>query len=411
MKVLAFSSYYTPEIAASMYLTEDIYKGIVDAGHTLEVYVPMPTRGVSKETRKKYRNKKNEKKYDGKLTIHRVSMYRECKNTLLRSIRYLLINAAFIWKGINTKADIIFVQSTPPTQGLMAGIIGILKREPVVYNVQDVFPDSLVSSGITKKDSILWKIGRKIEDFSYSHANGIIAISESIKDNIINKGVDKSKIEVIPNWIDINEVKPVSKKQNSLYKEYDIDINKFTVVYAGNFGAVQGADIILKVAKILQNEDIQFVVFGTGAYFKEAMNEASKCSNVIISEILPVNRVSEVYSLGDVALIVCKPGTGKAAMPSKTWSIMACNTRIIASFDKGSELERVLNESEAGICVEAGNVTALASAIVSAKKNLGISHGRDYLITHLSKDKAVKKYVKILECKSSEHVINSGGLI
>ena len=61
MKVLAYSCYYTPEIAASMYLTEDIYKGIVDAGNTLDVFVPMPTRGISQEIRAEYKHKKCEK--------------------------------------------------------------------------------------------------------------------------------------------------------------------------------------------------------------------------------------------------------------------------------------------------------------------------------------------------------------
>ena len=138
MKVLAYSCYYTPEIAASMYLTEDIYKGIVDAGHTLEVYVPMPTRGISEEVRKEYKGKKYEKKYDGKLTIHRIAMYREGKNSILRALRYLFVNVAFICKGLKTKADVIFVQSTPPTQGMMAGIVGSLKKTPVVYNLQDI---------------------------------------------------------------------------------------------------------------------------------------------------------------------------------------------------------------------------------------------------------------------------------
>ena len=151
MKILAFSCYYTPEIAASMYLTEDIYKGFVDAGHTVEVYVPLPTRGVSKETRKEYKTKRNETKYNGKLTIHRISMYREGKNSLVRALRYLLLNVAFIWKGMITRADLIFVQSTPPTQGMMAGILSKIKKIPLIYNLQDIFPDSLINAGMTSE--------------------------------------------------------------------------------------------------------------------------------------------------------------------------------------------------------------------------------------------------------------------
>lgn len=248
MKVLAYSCYYTPEIAASMYLTEDIYKGIVDAGHTLEVYVPMPTRGISEEVRKEYKGKKHEKKYDGKLTIHRIAMYREGKNSALRALRYLFVNVAFIWKGLKTKADVIFVQSTPPTQGMMAGIVGALKKTPVVYNLQDIFPDSLVNSGMTSEESFIWKIGRKIENFSYKHAKKIIVISEDFKKNILAKGVPEEKIVVVPNWADVSGVYPVERKDNVLIDRYGLDPDKFYITYCGNVGFTQNMDLLLAVA-------------------------------------------------------------------------------------------------------------------------------------------------------------------
>lgn len=87
------------------------------------------------------------------------------------------------------------------------------------------------------------------------------------------------------------------------------------MVYAGNFGAAQGADIILKVAKQLKKyDDIQFVIFGGGAEFMAAKKIVAdqELSNVIIHNLLPSDRVSEVYSLGDIALITCKKGVGKA---------------------------------------------------------------------------------------------------
>ena len=397
MKVLTFSCYYTPEIAASMYLTEDIYKGIVDAGHELEVYTPMPCRGISEKVRKEYKRNKTEKKYDGRLVIHRFAMYREGKNSILRAIRYLLINVVSIWKGLTTKADAIFVQSTPPTQGVVAGLLSKLKKIPLLYNLQDVFPDSLLNAGMTHEGSVLWKIGRKIENYTYKNADRIIVISEGFKRNIMAKGVPEEKIEVISNWIDLDSVQPVEKENNALYDEFGIDKNKYIVLYAGNFGAAQGADIILKAAEKLGDEtDIQFVIFGGGAYFEEAKAHASSLPNVVINELLPQERVSEVYSLGDVALICCKPGTGSAGMPSKTWSIMACNTPIIASFDTDSDLADVLSLSGAGKCIQPGDAENLAKAVLDFK-NLGKSgfNERGYVTKYASKDACVSRYVNV----------------
>ena len=217
------------------------------------------------------------------------------------------------------------------------------------------------------------------------------------------KGVPEDKISVVSNWIDINAVQPVKKENNSLYDDFGIDRNKYTVVYAGNFGATQGADIVLEVAEKLKDmADIRFVIFGGGAYFEEAKIRAASLPNVIIHGLLPQERVPEVYSLGDVALITCKPGTGNAGMPSKIWSIMACNTPIIASFDIDSDLADVLRLSGAGKCVQPGNVEVLAEAIeemyidrCSIRKKTSTDI-RKYIIQNASKDVCVNKYVETI---------------
>ena len=91
-----------------------------------------------------------------------------------------------------------------------------IKKIPMIYNLQDIFPDSLVASDLTRKGSLLWKIGRKIENFTYKNADKIIVISEGFKKNIMEKGVPESKIEVIYNWVDENEVIAVERNSNIL---------------------------------------------------------------------------------------------------------------------------------------------------------------------------------------------------
>lgn len=400
MKVLAYSCYYTPEIAASMYLTEDIYKGIVDAGHTLEVYVPMPTRGISEEVRKEYKGKKREKKYDGKLTVHRIAMYREGKNSALRALRYLFVNIAFIWKGLKTKADVIFVQSTPPTQGMMAGIVGALKKTPVVYNLQDIFPDSLVNSGMTSEGSLIWKIGRKIEDFSYSHAKKIIVISEDFKKNVLAKGVPEEKIVVVPNWADVSGVYPVERKDNVLIERYGLDPNKFYITYCGNIGFTQNMDLLLEAAVELKDElpDLCFLIVGDGADKERVQKrvEEEKIDNVIMLPFQPYEDIAHVFSLGDVGLIISKPGVGNNSVPSKTWSIMAAGKPVLASFDSDSELCKLIDRIGCGKHADAGDKSGLKESIRlfcemnnSDMGNKGISYINEYA----NREKCVATYV------------------
>ena len=93
----------------------------------------------------------------------------EGKNPFLRALRYLLCEFYLTYKCLFSKYDVAFVDSTPPIQGLKNPLIKLVRRKPVVYNAQDIFPDSLVSTGLAKKGGILWKIGRVIENFTYKN--------------------------------------------------------------------------------------------------------------------------------------------------------------------------------------------------------------------------------------------------
>lgn len=404
MKVLFLDAYFNPEIIAFTHLENDIIDALINHGHEINIICPTPTRGIDRETAKEYRHIKYESLFDGKVNVERFWAPQENKNPVTRAFRYFWCNFRQYQIGKKYKdTDVIFSASTPPTQGLLMAKLKRKLKCPTLYSLQDVFPDSLVNAKITREGSLIYRIGRKIENYSYKNADKIIVISEGIKKNLLAKGVEEEKLCLVSNWIDMDSVQPVERKDNTITGEFGIDKDKFLVVYAGNFGAAQGADIILKVAKELQDKsDIQFVIFGGGAYFEAAKKEASTLSNVFIHSLLPQERVSEVYSLGDICLITCKKGTGSAGLPSKTWSIMACNTPIIASFDTDSDLADVLLTSGAGECVEAGDVSLLRAAIekrYTAWKNGGedSSNLREYVRENASKEICAEKYAQIIE--------------
>lgn len=403
MNILFLDAYYEPETIAYTHLEKDLIEGLISDGHKIRIICPSPTRGISRKVRKKYKKIRCEEKYNGAVIVNRFTAPHEGTNPIIRAIRYLWCNWCTYKMAIKyTDVDIIFSNSTPPTQGALSVLVAkkLSKKKgikvPFIYNLQDIFPDSLVNSNLTYEGSILWKIGRKLEDYTYNHADKIILISQGFKRNIMEKGVTEDKIEIISNWIDLDSVHPIDRNENCLITEFGIDPNKFIVVYAGNFGAAQGADIVIKAAKELQEyKDIQFVIFGGGPYFEDAKNASKGFDNVIIHELMPQSRISEVYSLGDVALITCKKGTGKAGMPSKTWSIMACNTPIIASFDTDSDLADVIKNARAGVCIEPENLYVLCNAILDAKK-LSTSNDKElrgYVYKYASKQVCVKEYI------------------
>lgn len=398
MNLLLYSAYYEPEVAASLYLSTNLYEDFAASGMNVRLYTPLPTRGVTDEVRNSYRGK-IEKKIDSRLEIIRLNIPKEGKSTIKRAFRYLWMNLVFIHNASKFDADAIFVQSTPPTQGAMAAIIKKKRKIPFIYNLQDVFPDSLVGAGMTKENSLVYKIGRRIEDYTYRNADRIIVISNDIKQNIVNKGVSEEKIVVVPNWIDSEKVHPIAKEDNYLFDKYHISKNKYTVVYAGNLGYAQNIEVIIKSAELLkQYKDIQFVIFGKGAQENEYKEMAVGLDNIYFFPIQPYSEVPYVYSVGDVSVVPCKKGFGSSAMPSKTWSIMATGTPVLASFDSETEMENIIMTEEVGLFSVADDFRGLADNIlklyadVGLKEKLGMN-ARIYVENNLNRRACTQKYI------------------
>lgn len=405
MKLVYLVQYFSPEKASGLQLVEDLLEGFSAHGWKTDVFTPTPTRGVTDEQRKENARKRVEIKYDGRLTIHRMHLYREGKGFVGRAIRYLLFSIECFWKAATVPADFIFTGSGPPTQGVVVGLAKKVSGKKVIYNLQDIFPDSLVTSGICGENSFLMKIGHAMENFTYRNADHIITITDDMKANIMKKGVPEDKISVIRNWIDTDKVKHISREDNLLFDELKLPRDGFYVVYAGNLGKVQGVDVILKTASLMKNNrDIKFVIFGNGSEeenLKKIVND-KHLDNVLMLPLQPIERASEVYSMADVSIISCTPGTGGSGMPSKTWTIMAAGVPIIASFDMPSEMERTIEEAECGFCTRAGDENELTEKIIRVfgdsrlKKCLG-QNARRYAEKNVSKAEAVEKYIKSIE--------------
>lgn len=413
MRILKMSPYFEPEQVGTTHLHRDLREAYVKAGFTMVDYVPRPTRGISDEVYEEYKHKKYEEQLDGKVIIHRFAMFREGTNPIQRAIRYVLVNLIQYFKGIRAKdVDVLVSVSTPPTQGILCGLVARKLRIPFIYNLQDVFPDSMVIANMTKKGSLIWKIGRKVEDFTYRHADKIIVISEDFKRNIMEKGVPEEKIVVVPNWVDPTSVYPVERKDNILFDRFGLDRDKFYICYSGNIGHSQNLRLLMDAAKLLKTDlpDMRLVLIGDGMMKDELekMIRDEAIDNVVLLPFQPYEEIAHVFSLGDAGLIISKAGTGGSSVPSKTWSIMAAERPIIASFDEESRLSKLIEEAGCGVTVKPDDLDVLVEAIKTLynDRENGIAMGktgRRYLLENLDKEKCVAAYVDTIKSVVEAH--------
>lgn len=408
MKLLFLTSYFYPETVASSYLGDNIREALCKSGVTIELFTPNPSRGITNEVLNKYKNLDLELLNDGKLRVHRFSLLKEGKNPMIRALRYAVCCLKQFCLSIFSKdgksTDALFVASTPPIQGAMASLIKILSRKPFVYNLQDIFPDSLVGTGLAKKGGLLWKIGRVIEDFTYRHADKIIVISEDFKRNIMAKGVPEDKIVVVYNWVDQNAVVDVPRPENKLFAKYGIDPSNFYIEYSGNIGLTQNMDMLLEVMKELKEShpDIGLVLVGEGAYRKqvEEIVRRDNLTNVTMLPFQPYEDISHVFSLGDVGLVISKPGVGANSVPSKTWSIMSASRPVLANFDE-NEMKSILERNACGIFTKAGDKKAFKAAILRLYQDRELCteygrNGRQFVMDNLTKEVGTQKYVDVI---------------
>ncbi len=401
MKAIFPCSYYLPETAASLYITDNIVHACADKGIKVDLYTPSPTRNVPDGSVWEW----EERQMDGKLRIHRFHLYGEGKNPMLRALRYFLGEFILLHYCMWKKYDVAFVDSTPPIQGLKMPLIKWLKRKPTIYNVQDIFPDSLVGTGLTHEGSLIWKIGRMVEKITYRYADKIIVISEDFKKNIMAKGVPEDKIVVIYNWVDQNKVVDVPREENKLFDIYGLDRSKFYITYNGNIGLTQNMDMLLDVAKELQKvyEDIHFVLVGNGAYLDEVKRKVAdqQLENVHLLPFQPYEDISHVFSLGDASLVISKPGVGANSVPSKTWSIMSASRPVLANFDE-NELKTIIENNHCGIFTKAGDKDAFKESILTLYNHRELCkeyghNGRKFVLDNLTREVGTQKYVDVIK--------------
>lgn len=401
MKAIFPCSYYLPETAASLYITDNIVHACADKGIQVDLYTPSPTRNVPDGSAWD----REERQMDGKLRIHRFHLYGEGKNPMLRALRYFLGEFILLHFCMWKKYDVAFVDSTPPIQGLKMPLIKWLKRKPTIYNVQDIFPDSLVGTGLTHEGSLIWKIGRMVEKITYRYADKIIVISEDFKKNIMAKGVPEDKIVVIYNWVDQKKVVDVPREENKLFDVYGLERSKFYITYNGNIGLTQNMDMLLEVAKELQEEyeDIHFVLVGNGAYLDEVKRKVAdqQLENVHLLPFQPYEDISHVFSLGDASLVISKPGVGANSVPSKTWSIMSASRPVLANFDE-NELKTIIENNHCGIFTKAGDKAAFKESVLTLYNHRELCkeyghNGRKFVLDNLTREVGTQKYVDVIK--------------
>ena len=213
------------------------------------------------------------------------------------------------------------------------------------------------------------------------------------------------KIDVIYNWIDVDEIYPLSRENNFLFDKYNLDRTKFYITYCGNLGVPQNVEIMIEAASMLEDiEGIEFAIFGAGSREKEIKEyiNVKNLSNIQLFPLEPLENACEVYNVGNIGLVIAKAGTSNNGFPSKTWSILSAGQTMISCFDLDSELSKFVKESKSGLAIEPDSSEKLKDAILEIYESedrgkLFGENARKYVIDNFSRSISTSQFISIIE--------------
>ncbi|MDR2036289.1 MAG: glycosyltransferase family 4 protein [Bacteroidales bacterium] len=282
------------------------------------------------------------------ITIHRINIFNFNKNIFWkRIVRMIGISMAlclcFLFKA--RKRENVLIVTNPALLLIFFTWIARLKKSNLSILVHDIFPENSIAAGIiSKKTSILYRFLLKIFNRSYRRANRLIAIgsdmAEVLEKKIRKKNKKTVEIIVIPNWSDIDKIKPIPKDDTHL-KRWGVE-NKFVFLFAGNMGRVQGLNKLSEIIDKVKNPLVYFIFLGEGAY-KERLKELTKDNlNVMIGESFSRDQQEVFLNSCQVALISLSPNMYGLGVPSKFYNILAAAKPILYIGESGSEIDRYI---------------------------------------------------------------------
>lgn len=326
---------FSPDGVSTAYLYNDIALKFKEAGYEVVVLTTTPHYNAVESELKKQPLKKRalglyyESNFQGIKVKH--VYQKKYRSTIRRLFGFVYWHmVSFVIALCEKKVDVILSPSPPLTIGLLNVFIAKMKRAKVIYNVQEIYPDLLIEVGGLKSKVIISFL-KRMEQFVYNHSDAVTTIDQVFYETILPRFKDKSRLHIIPNFVDTDIYKPLEKVNLELKKDLFPDIESVKMMYAGNIGHAQDWEPLIALADELKNDAVEFFVIGEGAEKERLLQEKEnkKLDKLHIIPYQPRELMPSLLAYSDIQFIFMSPDTEGHGFPSKVYTIMACAKSLI----------------------------------------------------------------------------------
>ncbi len=357
-RILVLNQYYWPGVEATAHLLTELCEGLAD-DYDVEVVTGV-LHGHEDEPRRLERNG---------VSIVRVSSTSYERSRLgRRAANYFSYLGSALREAMSgPRPDLVLCMTDPPIIGDLGVLVGRRRGAPVLVVSQDVFPEIATELHRLTNPAVVGAL-RTLVGAYLRRADRIVAIGETMRQRLVEKGAPPDRVRVIPNWVDTRALTP-QPRDNEWARRHDL-VDAFVVMHSGNVGHAQDLDSLVRAATFLRDrDDIRIVLAGFGARHAEMVALACRLEVGDAVHFFPYQKRSRLplsLSSADVHVVGLAKGLSGYVVPSRLYGILAAGRPVIAAAEDESETARLVREVGCGVVLPPGRPDLLARTIREA---------------------------------------------
>ncbi len=402
MRILIYGINYTPELTGIGKYTGEMAEWFAKEGNDVHVITAMPYY-PEWEIHPRYRGKWWRKEELNGVKVYRCPFYVpkqvDSKKRMIHEFSFLC-SSSFRWFAalFKKKYDLVITVCPPFHIGISPYIYSIFRKTIQVTHIQDLQIDAAKDLNMLSNGTLLSLMFR-LEKFLLKRSDYVSTLTLGMRQRIENKGIPEDKIVMLPNWVDIDFIKPLPVEQ-SLRSKLNIPFGDKVILYSGNMGKKQGLDLLINVAAEYRDQkNIHFIMVGSGAEKNnlEKLAMGRNLANMKFYPLQPYEQLSALLSAADIHLVLQKKEASDLVMPSKLTGILAAGGCAIVTAASGTSLYEDVKKNNMGILCEPESEQDLKEAIDKAlfmdtseiRRN-----ARKYAENYLNKDRILSRFLE-----------------
>ena len=407
VKILYISQYFPPEMGAPAARADELSRHWASMGHEVTVLTGFPnhpTGVVPAEYRSRFRRLVTRERIGGVNIVRTWLLPFPNRKAYERMLNYSSFCASAGSTGLFLpRPDVVIASSPQLLVGLSGWWLARCKRVPFVFEVRDLWPESLAAVGMGGSHTLLHRSLARIAGFLYRHSEKIAVVTPAFEDYLVkNWAVPRKKISVVENGVETQLFAPRASAE--LRRGLNAE-GKFVVSYIGTVGMAHGLDTMLAAASRLRdtNPEILFLLIGEGADKERIIALARKqgLNNVRFVDQQPREKIPAYICASDACLVLLKKtDLFKTVIPTKMLEFMSCARPVILGVE--GQAREILERARGGLAIEPENPEALMSAILYLASHQEMAeelgrNGREYIVREFSRRRSAEKYIRELE--------------